>query len=473
MSEERHEDHHRDVENKLNLNGKDDINGNTSISIEVPDGGYGWFILLGFILYNFSTWGANSGYAIYLAHYLENNTFAGGSKLDYASIGGLAFSCGLFFAPVITWLYHIFSIQFIIGLGILFQGAALLLAAFSVTLWEIYLTQGVLIGFGLAFIFIPSVTLIPLWFRNKRSLASGIGTAGSGLGGIVFNLGMQSILQKRGVKWALIAQCIICTSLSTIALMLTRTTHQGLRQHKRSYKFELLDYYVLSNFAVWLLFGFVSFAMLGYVVLLYSLSDFTVSLGYTSKQGTYVSCMVSVGSLLGRPIVGHIADKYGPLTVGMILHLVMAILCWAMWIPCKNLATAIAFGLLVGSIMGTIWPTIASIVTRIVGLQKLPGTFGSTWIFMAAFALVAPIIGLELRSTDTNGNDYYRTAIFVGFAYFGVSLCQWLLRGFIIARDEIAVREAYSADQNELHLNVKLSHMSKCLFRYKQLPRRV
>lgn len=40
--------------------------------------------------------GANSGYAIYLAHYLENNTFAGGSKLDYASIGGLAFSCGLF-----------------------------------------------------------------------------------------------------------------------------------------------------------------------------------------------------------------------------------------------------------------------------------------------------------------------------------------------------------------------------------------
>ena len=182
----------------------------------------GLFFLLLFCT-TFLLGGANSGYAIYLAHYLDN-TFAGGSKLDYASIGGLAFSCGLFFAPVITWLYHIFSIQFIIGLGILFQGAALLLAAFSVTLWEIYLTQGVLIGFGLAFIFIPSVTLIPLWFRNKRSLASGMPTAGSGLGGIVFNLGMQSILQKRGVKWALIAQCIICTSLSTIALMLTRTS---------------------------------------------------------------------------------------------------------------------------------------------------------------------------------------------------------------------------------------------------------
>ncbi|QID87843.1 Putative monocarboxylate permease mch2 [Saccharomyces pastorianus] len=198
-----------------------------------------------------------------------------------------------------------------------------------------------------------------------------------------------------------------------------------------------------------------------------------MSLGYTSKQGSYVSCMVSVGSLVGRPIAGYIADKYGPLTVGMILHLVMAILCWAMWIPCKNLATAIVFGLLAGSIMGTIWPTIASIVARIVGLQKLAVTFGVTWIFIATFALVAPIIGLELRTTDTNGNEYYRTAIFVGFSYFGASLCQWLLRGFIIARDQIGVSEGYSTDQNELHINVKSSHFSKCLFRYRKLPRRV
>lgn len=461
------------IENKPRAADKDDPNANTFPSdTDIPDGGYGWFVLLAFVLYNFCTWGANSGYAIYLAYYLDNNTFAGGGKLDYAAIGGLAFSSGLLFAPVITWLYHIFSVRFVIGLGILLQGAALLLAAFSTTLWELYLTQGVLISFGLASILIPSITLIPLWFRKKRSLASGIGTAGSGLGGIVFNLGMQSILERKGVKWALIVQCIICTSLSFIALMLTRTRTQGTNQHE-NHKFKLLDWDVLSNAGVWLLFGFVSCAMLGYVVLLYSLSAFTISLGYTSKQGSYVSCMVSVGSLIGRPIAGHIADKYGPLTIGMILHLIMAILCWAMWIPCKNLATAIVFGLLAGSLMGTVWVTIASIVARIVGLQKVAVTFGVTWIFIAAFALVAPIIGLELRTTDANGNDYYRTAIFVGFSYFGVSLFQWLLRGFIIARDEIAVSEGYSADQNELNLNVKSSHLRKCLFRYRQLPRRV
>lgn len=459
------------VKDKVEL-AEDSSDDRPSTLIEVPDGGYGWFVLLAFVLYNFCTWGANAGYAIYLAHYLQNNTFSGGGKLDYAAIGGLAFSCGLFFAPFITWGYHIFPIKLILALGILFQCAALLLAAFSVTLWELYLTQGLLMSFGLAFLYIPSMTLVPQWFRKKRSLASGIGTAGSGLGGIVFNLGMQHILERRGIKWALIAQCIICTTLSSTALLLTRTRDQTIKKDGK-YEFKLLELDIVSNFGAWLLFGWVSFAMLGYVVLLYSLSDFTVSLGYTSQQGSIVSCMVSLGSLIGRPIVGHFADRCGPLSVGTFLHLTMAILCWCMWIPCKNFATAVAFALLAGSIMGTIWPTLGSIIARLVGLQKLATALGITWIFIASFALVAPIIGLELRESTQHGNDYYRTAIFVGFAYFGACLCQWLLRAFIIARDEIAVQEGYSHDQNELHLKVKGSQVIRCLFHYKKLPRRV
>ena len=108
------------IENKPRAADKDDPNANTFPSdTDIPDGGYGWFVLLAFVLYNFCTWGANSGYAIYLAYYLDNNTFAGGGKLDYAAIGGLAFSSGLLFAPVITWLYHIFSVRFVIGLSLI------------------------------------------------------------------------------------------------------------------------------------------------------------------------------------------------------------------------------------------------------------------------------------------------------------------------------------------------------------------
>ncbi|KAG0669465.1 putative monocarboxylate permease mch2, partial [Kluyveromyces marxianus] len=62
-----------------------DSESTASETIEIPDGGYGWVIALCFFLYNFCTWGANSGYAIYLADYLSTNAFPGGGKLDYAA----------------------------------------------------------------------------------------------------------------------------------------------------------------------------------------------------------------------------------------------------------------------------------------------------------------------------------------------------------------------------------------------------
>ena len=58
--------------------------------------------------------------------------------MDYAATGELAFSRVLFFAPVLARLYHVFSVQLIVGLGLVLQGATLLLAAFSTTLWELY-----------------------------------------------------------------------------------------------------------------------------------------------------------------------------------------------------------------------------------------------------------------------------------------------------------------------------------------------
>lgn len=429
--------------------------------IEVPDGGYGWVVLVAFFLFNFCTWGANAGYAIYLTEYLDHNIFPGGTKLDYSAVGGIAFGAGLLFAPFITWFSHRFTLHLTIALGIIFQGAALLLAAFSKKLWQIYLTQGLLISFGLAFLFIPAMTLIPQWFRKKRSVASGIGTGGSGLGGIVFNLGMQRIVEVRGVKWALIAQCIICSSLSTIALILTRTRRSAVFKDEKP-KTLIVARQVFSKAGTWLLCGWISFTMLGYVILLYSLSAFTTSLGYSAKQGSVVSCMVSVGFLFGRPTVGHLADLFGPITVGIIVHLIVAIFAWAMWIPCSNLATAIIFALIVGSLMGTIWPTVASIAARVVGLKKLDVTLGSMWVFLAIFGMPAPVIGFKLRSNANDGKAYVNTAIFAGFGYLGASLCLLMLRGYIIARDRSSAKSD-SMDQDELDVDVSFKEFVRGL----------
>ncbi|QLG72209.1 hypothetical protein HG535_0C05630 [Zygotorulaspora mrakii] len=429
--------------------------------IEVPDGGYGWIVTIAVFLYNFCTWGANAGYAIYLEHYLRYDTFPGGGRLDYAAVGGIAFGVGLLFAPFITWVSHRFGVHVSIAIGIVFQGTGLMLAAFSRKLWQIYLTQGVLISFGLAFIFVPNISLLPQWFRRKRSLASGVAAGGSGLGGVIFNLGMQRIIEVKSVKWALIVQFIMCTCLSSIALTLTRTRRQAVFK-KDNYKIKLFDKEVFSSPGAWLVCGWVSFTMLGYVILLYSLSAFTTSLGYSPTQGSYVSCMISVGNIIGRPIVGYLADMFGSITVGVVVHLVVAIFSWAMWIPCKNMATAIVFALIEGMLMGSIWVLLGSIVTRVVGLRKLDVTFGALWIFVGIFSLPSPVIGIQLASSVQNATAYVNTAIFSGFCYFGASSCLFLLRGYLVARDAASDQDSLM-DNDEVAVPVSFYSFSKGL----------
>ena len=132
--------------------------------------------------------------------------------------------------------------------------------------------------------------------------------------------------------------------------------------------------------------------------------------------------------MFGRPLVGYLSDTFGPITISIVVHMVVAIFSWAMWILCRNFATALVFALIQGSLMGSIWPVSGTIVARVVGLPKLNVTFSLVWMFLAAFGIISPIIGLELRTSNSkSGNDFVHTAIFVGFGYFGAALCLSLI----------------------------------------------
>lgn len=95
---------------------------------------------------------------------------------------------------------------------------------------------------------------------------------------------------------------------------------------------------------MWLLIIRVCFNMLGYVVQVYSLSPFTISSpGYSSKQAKAVFCWV--GIIVRRPLVGFAADIFGAGTTGIFCYLIVGILYYGMWIPCRNHITVVMFGL--------------------------------------------------------------------------------------------------------------------------------
>lgn len=450
-----------DSEAKMELKEESpEIRGVKFDKLEGPiDEGYSWVICACVATLNFCTWGMNSGFAIYLAYYLEHNVFENMTKIDYSYVGGMAFGIGLFFSPLINSLYNAIGMKPMIILGNCIQFTALMLASFATNRWQIFCTQGLLQSFGLAVLSIPMLTILPQYFDKHRILAGGLGTCGSGLGGLVFNLGMYKVTQKVSVFWALRAQSIISFGMIWIATFFLKSKVK--RGSSTVRLLDNLDVYLKVDF--WLLSAFITTCILGYVILLYALAAFTVSLGYTAYQGSIVSAMVQLGLLIGRPCVGLISDRIGPITMACICYSICGILCFAMWIPARNYATVIVFALFEGAMMGCIYGMLSPTVQRIYGQEKMTSVFSKLWMFVGVAGVFSPVIGIKLtkgNGVEFNPTSYLNCSIFAGSSFLGAAMFLLLLRGHVNTREHMIVafnKECDVSDAISIHTDMKVT----------------
>lgn len=424
-----------------------------SDEFDIPDGGYGWLVVLAIFLINANTWGANSGFSIYLAHYLEYNTFSGGDKYDYALVGGFAFGLGLIFSPLINKLHGMIGTKPTIIIGSCIQFASLMMASFAVSLWQLYLTQGLLNAIGLAMVALPGFGILPQWFKKKRDIASAIAAGGSGVGGTMYNLGMQKVLETRDVFWALRAQSIIIFGLLWIAIFLIRS------RMKNSIEVGLYDTQCLKSVGFWILVCYCITCMLGYVIVLYNMAAVTTTLGYSAYQGSIAAAMVQVGSFFGRPLVGLIAQKIGPVTATLLAYILCAIFTFSMWIPARNLPTIYAFCIIMGGLMGTIFATMPPILGKLFGLRKAATAFSMAWIFLGLSGIASPVIGLALKRQIDDPTAYVPCAIFAGCGFTACSLTLLVMRAYLLARIKLA--GPLDHDQGHMHIIVPFSEPLK------------
>lgn len=237
-------------------------------------------------------------------------------------------------------------------------------ASFTREVWELYLSQGVLVGFGVGFIFIPTIAILPQWFEKKRSLATGIGSAGSGIGGLIFSFGTQAMIDNLSLAWSLRITGIVCGVMNVIAALLMRNRNRAIRPPQRGFDTNLLRRYDVVLLLAW---AFTS--MLGYITLLFSLSDFARSIGLDAKQAAAVSAFLNLGTAIGRPLIGVVSDHYGRLETSGIITLFCGITCFAIWIPAHSYGVTVFFAVVNGAVLGVFW--MVSELVAVVFLQSI------------------------------------------------------------------------------------------------------
>lgn len=204
-----------------------------------PDGGYGWVCVVCVALINGHTWGLNSSYGVFLAYYLANNVFPGATYLEFAFVGSLSIACALLVSPVATIVTRKFGTKTTLFTGVVFETASLIGASFANQIWQLFLSQGVCFGFGMGFLFVGSVGIVPQWFTTKRSLANGIATAGSGLGGLIYSLATGAMIPSIGLAWAFRVLGIVACVVNGICAMLVKDRNKAIGSSQLAFDAQL------------------------------------------------------------------------------------------------------------------------------------------------------------------------------------------------------------------------------------------
>jgi hypothetical protein len=76
-------------------------------------------------------------FGVYLAHYLQSNTFPEATSLDYAFIRGLQFTPSMLMAPPVTLVVRKLGVKPPTIMGIALQTAVFIVAAFATRLWRL------------------------------------------------------------------------------------------------------------------------------------------------------------------------------------------------------------------------------------------------------------------------------------------------------------------------------------------------
>ncbi|KAF2160387.1 hypothetical protein M409DRAFT_70538 [Zasmidium cellare ATCC 36951] len=296
-------------------------------------GSLGLFVTVGFM----NAYGVFQQY--YTAHYLPNE-----SNFQISWIGSFAsFACFAFAAPA-GFLTDRTGPTVPIAIGSVCEIVAVFMVSLSRKYYQFFLSQGVLLGIGMSMIAIPVTVVIPMHFKKHRALAQGCTIAGSSLGGVIWPIALDQLLNKDGISFGWSLRIVGFTMIPLCAVVILCT--QKPQKKKK-------DLSGLKHPSYILLCAGLAFSFFGFFSPLFFVTTYGVSLGISESTSFYLLSALNAASLFGRILPGIVADKLGPFNVLVCATFGSAIVTFC-WTAATSLAGLIVWSIAYGFISGAI-----------------------------------------------------------------------------------------------------------------------
>ena len=201
---------------------------------------------------------------------------------------------------------------------------------FFTQLWQWYL-ENALLGFFLGFILtVPLNMMIQAWFKDSTGLALGFAMAASGLCGVVVNPLSSYMISNFGWRSGIVMLGVLCFILivPTVLFFAKWTPEEkGMGPYVSSEKKEeAAEKEKLSDDPSLILMTIIEITIIYCITqYTYSISVFIDSLGYDVSFAALVTSAIMLGNLIGKVLLGSLADRFGSFKVTNITTVLIAL----------------------------------------------------------------------------------------------------------------------------------------------------
>lgn len=379
------------------------------------------FAAQGFAIGYASAWG------VYNRTLLTGGDFPGANAFQLAFCGTIALGTltvtGIFTGALSDRL----PTQLMALGGAVTMAAALLAGSFATQIWMLFCSQA-LYGIGASFALMPATAVLPTWFTKRRSLAMGLATSGTGVGGAVMSVVSQACISAGG--WRLGLRVLAAMAFGIVGLasifIKRRVPNKGPPG-----KFRPINFSYFRNATFSLLFGVVFTTIFAFFTPSMFIPLMLFDGGYGNATGAAVSAAFSAMLAVGRILGGLITDYVGELNmlyIGCTIPGTMALL-WM--INPTNLVVVVVTSMIWAFFGGA--PLVATpvLASKEFGIVGLGSVLGMLYIAFGPGQLFGPSISGMIVDNNTYYNSQGQR---VGADYrplLGFSAAMWLVASFI------------------------------------------
>ncbi|KAK5994189.1 MFS-type transporter dbaD [Cladobotryum mycophilum] len=355
---------------------------------------FAWLQVLGAFVLNLNTWGMMNSYGVFQTFY-QLDLLRSHTSSEIAWIGSTQAFLMSLISIIAGPLFDAGHLSSLLSVGSILLVLGMMLASISTRYWEVFLSQGVMMGLGFGCLYLPAPAVVSQYFDARTALAMGAASTGAALGGVIYPIAFTQLQPRLGFGWAtrVLGFILLGTSLLPLLMMRSRApprSMRGLDQLVDRTAFRDAPYLLLN---LGLFFGLMGIYVVLYYIELFALYRTDVS----ATLSNWLLVIINTSSLLGRLSLGHFADRLGSINVQTTVGLASAVLTFCL-LAIRTVPSLVVYSVLYGFAAGAFMALpAAGVISLSEDKSKIGTRLGMTLGFVGVGVLVSnPIAGAIL-----------------------------------------------------------------------------